>query len=181
MVNISRLYSSGASGNTQSGSDAGSRGKPRQQPFAVQGEAPFRPEFYPSRIQITKERALDRSDNFCEGEDVTDDGAKNWDIHVNGPMLKQGLDEAKILADSGAVHTLVSATWSGDVHVKSVEIEGPTGWYPPANSMIWEYRMDFVADGEVSPAVQDGIVSRGKGASEDEIDPLYRQYEPYGN
>jgi len=147
----------------------------------VQGNAPFRPEFYPDRIQVTKERNLDRSDNFCKGEDVNDDGAKNRDIHVTGPMLKFGLDEAHELADSGAKHTLVSATWSGDVYVKAIEVEGPTGWYPPANSMIWEYRMDFVADGGVASEIEDGIVSRGNTSDEDTPPALYRQYEPYGN
>jgi len=160
MVNISNLYGSGGSGSSGS-TDEGSRGKPRQQPFAVQGDAPFRPEFYPTRIQVTKERNLDRSDNYCQGEDVSYDGSKNRDIHVTGPMLKAGLDEAHDLADSDAIHTLVTATWSGDVRVASVEIEGPDGWYPPANSMIWEYRMDFVADGGASEQVDSGIVSRG--------------------
>jgi hypothetical protein len=76
-------------------------------------------------------------------------------------MLKEGLDEAHQLADSDKVHTLVCATWSGDVHVATVEIEGPNGWYPPANSMIWECRMDFVADGPEVEQVDRGIISRG--------------------
>lgn len=147
------------------GGGSGSRGKPRQQPFALLRNGAwteFTPELYPERVQVTKERNLNREQNYCKGEDVTDDGSKNRDIHVNGIVTRSGLDDVGEVADTGNEYTLVSATWSGEVLIESVEVEGPTGWWPQQNTMLWQYRIDAVSTGEDESDEQDtGILDDG--------------------
>lgn len=138
----------------------------RQQPFALYGPIVFAPEFFPERLQVTKERNLSRNQSYCEGEDVTDNGGKNRDIHVSGYVLSDGLDTLHELGDNSYPYTMVSATWSGEVMLSEYEVEGPIGHYPPANSMLWEYRIDLVSTGKDSTGEQatdseQGIISRG--------------------
>lgn len=157
MVEISGV----SDGTTEEG-----RSKPRQQPFAVRGNGiQFTPFIFPERIQVTKERNLDRKQDYCAGEDVTDNGSKNRDIHITGRITNDELTSLNHLGDSDNTHTMVSATWSGEVRVKSVEFEGPVGWYPPANSMLWKYRVDLVSTGkderDKAQEIEDGIISEG--------------------
>lgn len=157
MVNLSEP---GASAETDG------RGKPRQQPFAIRGNGiQFTPFIFPERVQVTKERNLDRKQDYCAGEDVTDNGSKNRDIHISGRLTNEELQSLDRLGNSDNTHTMVSATWNGEVRVATIEYEGPVGWYPPANSMLWKYRIDLVStgkderDGEQS--IEDGIISEG--------------------
>lgn len=147
--------------------EGGSSGEEsRQQPFALFGPIVFAPEFFPERLQVTKERNLSRNAGYCEGEDVTDSGSKNRDIHVSGYILEDGLDSLHELGDNDYRYTMVSATWSGEVMLKESEVEGPIGHYPPANSMLWEYRLDLVSTGRDDSKEQtvnsdNGIISTG--------------------
>lgn len=148
------------------------RGKPRQQPFAILAgsSSAFTPAIYPDRIQVTKERDLNRSKNYCKGEDVSDNGAKNREIHINGRMTRNGIDDVNEIIDSGGTYTLVSATWSGEVLVSAVEIDGPDGWWPEQNTMLWTYRIDAVSTGIDESAGRDGVISDGQ-----EINPFDRR------
>jgi hypothetical protein len=149
-------------------SDQGERGKPRQQPFAITrigSDDGFAPELYPERVQVTKERKLDRQQNYCKNEDVTDNGSKNRDIHVSGILTRHQLDNINNIAETGDNYTFVSATWSGEVKIKSIEVEGPTGWWPQKNTMLWQYRIDAVSTGTDEDGKQkseDGIISEGE-------------------
>lgn len=116
-------------------------------PFVLIGEVTFGPRFFPDRIQVTKERELDRTSNFCKGEDVADKGAKNREIHVNGRLIGQERRALDRVADSPEVFTMSSTTWSGEVRVSTVEYEGPQGYHPPSDSLIWEYTLDLVSTG----------------------------------
>lgn len=141
------------------------RGKPRQQPFALLnqgGGSAFTPAIYPERVQMTKERNLDRSQNYCKGEDVSDNGAKNADIHINGVMTRNGIDSLNEIGNNSDEYTLVSATWSGEVLVSTIEIEGPTGWWPEQNTMLWEYRIDVVSTGTDESMSDGGVISDGR-------------------
>lgn len=152
---------------------SGGRNKPRQQPFALDPEVSgpsFRPVLYPERIQVTKEREIDRQKNFCSEEDATDNGSKNRDIHVNGPVTNNQLDALNTLGEVGEPYTLVTATWSGEVLVSTIEIEGPTGWWPQRGTMLWEYRIDLVSTGKDEGSSQGnngGIISGGGVGDED--------------
>lgn len=150
----------------------GGRGKPRQQPFAIlaDGSSAFTPAIYPERIQVTKERDLNRSKNYCKGEDVADNGTKNREVHINGRMTRASLDDLNEVIDSGEEYTLVSATWSGQVLMDSLEIEGPDGWWPQQNTMLWSYRIDAVSTGMDESEGNSGIISDGE-----EINPFDRR------
>lgn len=146
----------------------GGRGKPRQQPFALLhtgGGSAFTPAIYPDRIQVTKERNLDRNQNYCKGEDVTDNGSKNRDIHINGRMTRHGVDNLNEIGDSGEEYMLVSATWSGEVLVASIEVEGPDGWWAAQNTMLWEYRIDVVSAHSEESMSTNGVISDGDDIS----------------
>jgi len=132
-------------------------------PFVLMGEVSFGPRYFPERIQVTKERELDRTSNFCRGEDVSDKGAKNRDIHINGKLLgfeKEALDN---VADHRGTYTMSSATWSGEVRVKTIEYEGPVSFHPPSGSLFWEYTMDLVSTGrdETPSSSESGVISDG--------------------
>lgn len=160
MVNLSQFQGGGGGGS--------GRGKPRQQPFALRpvgGGISFAPELFPQRIQVTKERDLNREKDYCKNEDVTDNGSKNRDIHIAGLLTRRMLPNLNTVADSGEEHTLVTATWSGEVLVDTVEVEGPTGWWPEKDTMFWKYRIDVVSTGrdeDQESGSQDGIISGGE-------------------
>lgn len=147
----------------QLGDSTGERGKPDKQPFALQGAAGFRPALFPEVVRVRKKRQIQQNDNYCEGEDVTDQGGKNRQVHINGVVGRRGKDELHDLMDSGESHTMVSATWSGEVMLKEAEIEGPVGWYPPGNTQLWEYTLDLVSTGtdENEGVARNGIISSG--------------------
>lgn len=121
-------------------------------PFVLDGAVTFAPFFFPNRVQVTKQREKQRQPGFCGGENVSDKGAKNRDIHVTGKASGQfersALDD---IADHGGVLDMSSSAWSGEVQVKEVEYEGPTGWHPPTGSLYWDYRIDLVSTGRDEP------------------------------
>jgi len=132
-------------------------------PFVLIGDVTFGPRFFPDRIQVTKDRELDRTSNFCNGEDVSNKGAKNREIHVNGRLIgieRRALDR---VADARGTFTMSSTTWSGEVRVSTVEYEGPKGYHPPSDSLLWEYTIDLVSTGrdEVAGTTGNGVISDG--------------------
>lgn len=141
----------------------GSSGPSIGMPFVLFGEVSFAPRFFPDRIQVSKERELDRTSNFCQGEDVTDKGAKNREIHVNGRLIGQERRAFDRVADSDQPFTMSSTTWSGEVRVSTIEYEGPQGYHPPSESLIWEYTLDLVSTGrdEADSGTGNGIISDG--------------------
>lgn len=117
-------------------------------PFVITGEATFVPTLHPGTIRVRKQRNLNRQKGFCGGENISDNGSKNRDIHITGRVIGENeRDTAMALGDTSKPVTMSSATWSGEVRIKEVEIEGPTGWYPPREAMFWEYTIDVVSTG----------------------------------
>lgn len=135
-------------------------------PFLLVGSVSFAPRFFPERIQVTKERELDRSSDFCGGEDVSDKGSKNRDIHINGRLLGTEKNALDRVADTSEPLTMSSTTWSGEVRVSTVEYDGPKGYHPPSGSLLWEYTIDLVSTGrdEDEGNHGNGIISSGSDA-----------------
>jgi hypothetical protein len=143
VVDSPELEQSGSGGGSGSGTSRISL------PFVLYGEGlTFAPKFFPDRIQVDKQRNLDRQQDFCGDEDVTDTGAKNREVHVSGRLIGYELDVFDVVGDLGETMDMSSSTWSGKVYVKNAEYEGPTGYYPPREALIWEYSLDLVAANE---------------------------------
>jgi hypothetical protein len=121
-------------------------------PFALfAGEFSFRPDLFPETIRVRKKRNLDRSQNFCAGEDVTDNGSENREIHITGRVRGSEKDVFDAILDWSDTLILTSATWSGEVHIAEGEYEGPAGYYPPTGEMYWQYTVDLVSTGPGEP------------------------------
>lgn len=153
---------SGAASETSSLSQ-NPRGKADAAPFAITGAHRFTPSIFPTNIRPSKERNLDRTENFCRGEDVSDNGSKNRNIHVNGTMLGPEKDQFDNLLDVEVPVEMTSPTWSGEVRVSEGEFEGPTGWDPSTGYFYYEYTLDLVATGadEMDESSGNGVVSEG--------------------
>lgn len=118
----------------------------RSIPFLLDGPVQFAPTYYPETIRVTKERNLNRSENFCRGEDVSDTGSKNRDIHVTGIMVGEEEKQAfNDLLDSGRTFDMSSTTWSGEVYVSTGDYEGPTGYDARAGAQQYQYTVDLVS------------------------------------
>lgn len=122
----------------------------------------FGPKYFPDRIQVKRERNLNRKQNFCKGEDVTDNGAKNRDIHIKGRLVGDELEEFDELLEHDDELEMTSATWSGEVRLAQGEYEGPTGMDGESGDLIWEYRLDLVSTGAEyrDSSSGNGIISR---------------------
>lgn len=134
---------------------------PENAGFEIVGEVDFRPHYLPDTVRVIKERNLNREDDFCRGEDVTDTGSKNRDIHISGKMLSRDKQWFDILLDSNNVHTLVSTAWSGDVRVSNGEYEGPTQLDAETKEYIFKYKIDLVSTGR-----DEGSQGSGNGTTE---------------
>lgn len=125
--------------------------------FVITGARSFVPSYFPETLRVRKQRELDRSRGFCGGENVSDKGSKNRDIHVTGLLRgkkqKAQLDE---VADHGGPFTVSSETWSGEVRVKEVEYEGPTTWHGETDQWHWKYTLDLVSTGTDEPEETSG-------------------------
>lgn len=120
----------------------------RSLPFALEGSAPFTPAYYPENIRVRKQRELQRSSGFCGGQRITDNGAKNREIHISGKLRgRDELEELHDVGDAAVPLNLSTATWSGEVRVMETEVEGPVGYYPPTGEYHWEYTIDVVSTG----------------------------------
>lgn len=112
------------------------------------GTAVFIPSFFPENVRMRKQRELDRQRGFCGGENVSDTGSKNVEIHVQGKMLGEvEKDQLRTVGGLGKKVEIVSTTWSGEAYIKELEIEGPVGWHPPRSEFLFEYTLDFVSTG----------------------------------
>lgn len=131
-------------------------------PFVITGPITFTPVYFPENFRARKSRELDRKQNFCKGEDVSDSGAKNWEIHVNGIMLQEAVAVFRDLAESGQTMDLSATGWSGEIYISDAEYEGPTGWDPQHDQWQFEYTIDAVATGAeregIAPGDEDGII-----------------------
>lgn len=146
-----------------SSSSPNPRGKADAAPFAITGSYRFTPDIFPSNIRPSKSRNLDRTQNFCQGEDVSDNGSENRNIHVNGTMIGPEKDQFDALLDAEVPVEMTSPTWSGEVRVSEGEFEGPTGWDPSTGYFYYEYTLDLVATGadEMDESSGNGVVSSG--------------------
>lgn len=129
-------------------------------PFSLEGTVNFRPRYAPDTIRVRKRREVDGKANICGGEDVTDTGSKNRRIHITGQVLREEVDDAHALPDGGDSFILTSATWSGDVLIKEVELEGPMRYDPSEEQFLWEYTIDAIATGKEED-VGTGIIDDG--------------------
>lgn len=136
----------GGGGNT---SDAVNRSDPpaASTPFSLVGDVDFYPEYSPGTIRIRKSRQIDTSPSVCGGEDVSDGGSKNRRIHIVGQVLRTNISTVNSIADSSNPFMLTSATWSGEVRVDEVELEGPLRHDPLNQEFLWEYTLDLVSTG----------------------------------
>ena len=124
----------------------------------------FAPFFAPTRISNQKERNLNREKNFCGGEDVTDLGAKNRDIHVSGVIRQSEIASFDIIVEESGVLDLVTDGWSGEVRVAGGEWEGPVALDPQSREKLYKYSFDFVSTGfnEGGETYENGIISDGR-------------------
>lgn len=162
------------------------REKVDEVPFALIGEVEFVPEHSPEVIRVRKVRNLDRSENFCKGQDISDDGSENREIHITGTIIGDERDVLDRVPESDEPFDLASSTWSGEVRVSECEYEGPTGWHPESGRYYYEYTLDLIETGvqqetgsgivegpdsledsgivEAGTAVGEGVLSVGSGA-----------------
>lgn len=131
--------------------------------FIIYGDVYFLPEWYPNTFRVRKARELDRTSDFCHGEDVTDTGSENRELHIVGYMLHSNKDTFDDLVESGEPHEVSSTTRSSEAFVKEGEYEGPVLYHPPTGQHIYEYTLDLVETGrdEEAQAAANGIVSDG--------------------
>lgn len=118
-----------------------------QSVFAIYGAAGFAPFYVPSRFSGSKERNLDREENFCGLEDVSDLGAKNREFHISGLIQQPELESFNGLLDSSEVHQLVYPGWTGEIRIMDGEYEGPTSIDPMTGDYLYKYNMNVVSTG----------------------------------
>jgi hypothetical protein len=134
----------------------------RAQPLVLDGlTVVFAPRYYPDTFRVRKERNLDRSKNFCSGEDVSDKGSKNREIHIAGVITSDEKDTFDRMCDVSEYFELTSATWSGEVRVEMGEYEGPTGYHSITDSSLFQYTLDLVSTG-TDEDFEDGIIDEGE-------------------
>lgn len=133
-------------------------------PFVLShDDVTFAPRYAPDTLRRDKERNLDRKDAFCEGENVSDNGSKNWNIHASGRMLTSEIKFFDKVAEKGEPLLLTSATWSGELLVEDVEVDGPGSWDPQQEEYHWTYTLNLVSTGrdESGENYPDGIIDDG--------------------
>jgi hypothetical protein len=117
--------------------------------FALQSSSVnFIPEWVPTRFVWNKERTLDREQNFCGHEDVSDLGAKNREVRITGPMKESLIDKFNAVLELNEPFVLVSPAWNGEVRVKDGEIEGPTLSDPHSGEDIYKFILNLVSTGK---------------------------------
>jgi hypothetical protein len=129
-----------------------------------QGGVYFAPFFAPTRIENSKERNLSREENFCGGEDVTDLGSKNRDIHVSGIIRQSEIKSFDVIVETHGTLDLLTDGWGGEVRVAGGNWEGPVAVDPQSREKLYKYSFDFVSTGynEDGDSYEDGIISRGR-------------------
>lgn len=115
--------------------------------FLLTGPATLAPYYIPERISIDKERKLDKSDNFCGGQDITDTGSKNRVLHISGKLRANEVSAFNSVLNKNDPFDVVTPAWSGEVRVEAGELEGPIGIDPMNQMMMYKYSLDIVSTG----------------------------------
>ena len=152
-----------------SNQQTGSRYRNAGQPFAIQGGAEFVPYYHPQKVVEVKERTPSRNENFCDGEDVSDNGSKNREFTVIGRALRSELADLTAIGDHTGPLTLVSSLFSGEVFVQKVKKKDTHGgWDPFVEQMTFEYTLDILSSGlDEGHSMTNGIISGpGEDASQ---------------
>lgn len=118
-----------------------------QSMFAIYGLDDFAPRYVPNRFSVSKERNLDRSENFCGGEDVEDLGSKNREFHISGRILQRELVAFNNVLDTNEPFDMISPGWSGEIRVIDGEFDGPRGHDPATNEFLYQYSLNVVSTG----------------------------------
>lgn len=119
-----------------------------QEIFAIYGPVNFAPYYVPRRFSWGKERNLDREENFCGNEDVSDLGAKNRDVHISGLIRQSEIQAFNNLLDLTEPVNLVSPGWSGEVRVGDGEFEGPQSTDPATKQYLFQFTLNLVSTGK---------------------------------
>jgi hypothetical protein len=119
-------------------------------------EMVFAPLFYPSEIVVSKERRHSRQDNFCAGEDVSDIGSKNRELHIAGKIRANETAAFNTLLDQHQPLDLLCDEWSGEVVIES-------GEYKRFALDVYEYKLNVVSTGanEAARLSENGIIKGG--------------------
>jgi hypothetical protein len=131
-------------GNDESRSSTNS---PGQSAFLLTGDVTFGPFYSPKRISVKKDRELNRQENFCGGEDVTDLGSKNREMHISGRFLESELAAFEALLDNTEPLDLTTPGWTGQIMVSGGEYEGPLGRDGRTRQFFFGYSIDVVSTG----------------------------------
>jgi len=152
----------GPLGDGSTGTGGGRGISSSQNVFALYGPAGIAPFYVPQRFEMGKERNLDKEEQFCDGEDVTDMGGKNREIHVSGILLDSETDAFNDLLDSGEKHELIMPAWSGEVLVEDGNVDGPRGTDSTTREWLYRFTLNLVSTGldETGPS-DDGIINDG--------------------
>ncbi|UBF22609.1 hypothetical protein HRTV-25_gp28 [Halorubrum tailed virus 25] len=126
-----------------------------QSMFAIYGLDDFAPRYVPNRFSFSKERNLDRSENFCGGEDVEDLGSKNREVHISGRIRHRELTAFHNLLDTDVPVDMISPGWSGEVRVLDGEFDGPRGRDPATNEYLYQYSLNVVSTGRDESTYRD--------------------------
>lgn len=139
-------------------------------PFLIrstESDAQFAPPLYPEKLRVRKQRNLDRQPNFCGGEDVSDTGSKNREVHISGRVRGSDMLEAlNDAADRNEVFDLVSDAWTGEIRIKEIEYEIMKGYDPSTGEQYWKYTIDAVSTGrdEDQSTISSGFSGGGDDA-----------------
>lgn len=150
MVDITQPISpSPAASNTDTSRLGQSRGVPGAgTPFVIQNSSvTFAPKYFPSNLRVRKARDLNRQSGYCGGEDVSDTGSQNREVHATGYVLGPEIRYLNEIVDSGEKFVLTCATWSGEVMIDEVELDGPLFLDAESRNHSWEYTIDLVSTG----------------------------------
>lgn len=138
----------------------------------------FRPRYSPERIRVRKERNLDRSESFCEGEDVSDTGSKNREIHISGRIRDSATNVFDAVLDEGSRFTLICAAGTYRVYVDEGEYDGVQGRDGKTGENLWQYSLDLVADPISEQRDGPGIIDDG-GRDLDDRDIDFGVLDPF--
>ncbi len=121
----------------------------------------FRPHYYPTRCVLDKERDLVREKGVCDNEYVNDVGGKNREIHVDGFLTSNELEDFHKLCDFGQKCYVFTMQWEGEVLLADSGLEGPEGIDAHSGLWMYKYTLQLISTG------RDELGSAGSGI----IDP----------
>jgi len=118
-----------------------------QDTFLIDGGVTFGPAYIPTRFSIKKDRNLNREDNFCGNEDISDLGSKNREIHISGPLREDEIGAFGDLLDHNDPLGIVTPGWGGEIRIKGGEYEGPRSIDPRSGQALYKFTLDVVSTG----------------------------------